>query len=380
MYEARINYTIEDNTDNNTSQYPYKDPKIVYSSMKEGYDYTMTDLRVKTEEMLEKYVEKMKEKIGDYTLYDYTFREVLYRKYYFTDIRLIVADRGEIGLEIQAKTEEALSKAWLIFKDIFDECDNELHIMFTHYYQSFGNVTSFSTEIKKEDVFADDKFVPYIDVNEMFSQFFKAKENILMFVGESGLGKSKLSALALKYMFDHPKEFDNSGFEDVVTVKSTAVLASDEFWYELMVQKPTLVIIDDLDFMLGARDEEIASGHDVQKNAFLNQFLSFSDGVIKSKTKFIITTNQDIDDIDPALLRKGRLFEIIQLRKLTRDECETIFRAECPEREMPKFEDEMLASDLSYTINSSKVQVKDYLKEKLQTRVLKVKKKKKLGL
>lgn len=375
--ETRVNLNI-DELDLNSNTYPYKKSRSIFNAIKEGYEFTMSDLRIKNKELLEKYTECLKNVLGEYKIYDYTFRDILNRRYYFNNVRLIVADRGEIGMEIQAKTEEDLSKAWKVFKEIFDETDSDLHIIFTHYHQELGNVASFDTEIKKEDVFADDKYVPYIDTTEMYSQFFKAKENILMFVGESGLGKSKLSALALKYMFDHPKEFDNSGFEEVVSVKSTVVLSSDEFWHHLMIQKPKLVIIDDLDFMLGCREEEIVSGHDVQKNAFLNQFLSFSDGVIKSNTKFIITTNQDIDDIDSALLRKGRLFEIIQLRKLTRDECETIFRAECPERDIPKFEDETLASDMSYIINTSKVQVKDYLKEKLQTRSVKVKKK--LGL
>lgn len=72
--------------------------------------------------------------------------------------------------------------------------------------------------------------------------------------------------------------------------------------------------------MLTKRDAEVTSSDDAIKNTFLNQFLSFTDGVEKHKTKFIITTNQKYNDIDTALLRKGRLFDILELRQLDQKE------------------------------------------------------------
>lgn len=376
--EANLNYNIDHN--DSSSGLPWKVWRNVYNSVKDGFCYNLPDLRIIEDEDIETIISKAKKFFGEPKFYDYSLRDEKHFRYTFETVRFEFSNAQELALEISAKNEDDLYTAWKIFKEVFENRKDKLRVSLNHFYVDFGQITSFLSDIEEKDIGAEPKYTPYIDIDEMFSQFFKGRENILMFVGPSGLGKSKLSSLAIKYMFEHPEEFDKSGYEEVVTVKSTQVLASDEFWHNLQVIKPRLVIIDDLDFMLGARDEEITSGHDVQKNAFMNQFLSFSDGIIKSNTKFIITTNQDIDDIDSALLRKGRLFEIIQLRPLTKDECEKIFKEECPDKPVPEFKDETLASDLAYIINSSKVVVKDYLKEKLQTRVLKIKKKKKISL
>lgn len=376
--ETNLNYNIDHN--DASSGLPWKIWRNVYNTVKDGFSYNLPDLRIMDEKDIEIIINKSKEIFGEPKFYDYSLRDDKHFKYVFETVQFEFSNAQESALEISAKNEDDLYKAWKIFKEVFEGHKSELRVTLNHFYLDMGQITSFISDIEEEDISAEGKYAPYIDIDEMFSQFFKGRENILMFVGPSGLGKSKLSSLAIKYMFEHPDEFDKSGYEEVVTVKSTQVLASDEFWHHLQVIKPKLVLIDDLDFMLGARDEEITNGHDLQKNAFMNQFLSFSDGIIKSNTKFIITTNQDIDDIDSALLRKGRLFEIIQLRPLTKDECEKIFKEECPDKPVPEFADETLASDLSYIINSSKLVVKDYLKEKLQTRVLKVKKKRKLGL
>ena len=95
---------------------------------------------------------------------------------------------------------------------------------------------------------------------------------------------------------------------------------------------------------------------DAKKNAFLNQLLSFTDGVQKNKTKFIITTNQHFDDVDTALLRKGRLFDILEFRKLTNSEALKIWlEQELKEEEFNKlFTDDVLQSDLGSEISKRK--------------------------
>jgi SpoVK/Ycf46/Vps4 family AAA+-type ATPase len=114
-------------------------------------------------------------------------------------------------------------------------------------------------------------------------------------------------------------------FINIVFVKSTDVLVLDNFWRSLEQFQADIVIIDDLDYMLTKRDSEVMSADDAKKNLFLNQFLTFTDGVEKYKTKFIITTNQRFDEIDSAILRKGRLFDILELRKLDKAEAQAIW-------------------------------------------------------
>ena len=132
-----------------------------------------------------------------------------------------------------------------------------------------------------------------------------------------------------------------------------------------------LLDLDDLDYMLTKRDSEVMTNDDAKKNAFLNQLLSFTDGVQKNKTKFIITTNQHFEDVDTALLRKGRLFDILEFRKLKNDEALTIWLSEdLKEEEFRKiFSDDVSQADLGSEIAKRKNKrikntISSYLKEK----------------
>ena len=191
-------------------------------------------------------------------------------------------------------------------------------------------------QMKVDDLrYISKDYYPYIDTGMMFDQFFTGSENIFLIVGEPGLGKSKMSTLAIRHACDNPdklpydKMANSPGLEEqfinIVYVKSVDVLVNDMFWRKIEADMIDIVVIDDLDYMLTRRDGEVLSADDIRKNTFLNQFLSFTDGVVKSRTKFIITTNQSFDGIDSALLRKGRLFDIIELRRLRRDEALVIW-------------------------------------------------------
>ena len=148
------------------------------------------------------------------------------------------------------------------------------------------------------------------------------------------------------------------------------MLAMDEFWRNIQKELPDFVILDDLDYMLTKRESEVMTSDDAKKNAFLNQLLSFTDGVQKNRTKFIITTNQHFDDVDSALLRKGRLFDVLEFRKLTNSEALAIWLSQDLKSEdfHNLFQDDVLQSDLGSEIAKRKNKriantISSYLKE-----------------
>lgn len=53
--------------------------------------------------------------------------------------------------------------------------------------------------------------------------------------------------------------------------------------------------------------------------------MSYTDGLLSRKDKIIITTNQAIDTIDPALLRPGRCFDVLQLNPLSVEQAKEIW-------------------------------------------------------
>lgn len=123
-----------------------------------------------------------------------------------------------------------------------------------------------------------------------------------------------------------PNSLNTSQYILTVSCKNNDVLADDGFWKFLEKNKPDFCIVDDLDYMLTRRDAETYSFDERNRNRFLSNLLSFTDGIQKNYTKFIFTTNQSFDDIDSAVLRKGRLFDVLELRELTNEEALEVWK------------------------------------------------------
>jgi len=214
-----------------------------------------------------------------------------------------------------------------------------------------------------EDISTD--FYPDFKSTDMFfEEFLKAKENIVVIAGKSGIGKSKFATLALKYAIEHGEEFsdDDDYYEEdgninVAYVKNEKILALDTFWIDLRKFDYNFVILDDLDFFLSPRNQVVNSEIEELKNQFVSHFLSFSDGLLPNKTKFIITTNRDIDSIDEALLREGRMFGVFSFSELTYDQAKEIWiKNELNEEDFEKefSEEKVLQSKLGSKIHSYK--------------------------
>lgn len=309
---------------------------LFQQNIDDGFIYPLIDINFKTTEF-ENFINDVK-LIDNFEFFDYSkgknnISKVFKGKFY----RIIVSGNLlDLNADIYAISEYKCKSIWdLYLKNI--KFINSTDIYMTSYYFANNSLCNNTREIKIENLdYITNKYYPYLKTDVMFDQFFTGADNILLCVGKPGVGKSKLATYALKYASEnteklpYDKTFENphldNQFINVVTVKSPDVISSDQFWRELENDQCDFVLIDDLDYMLTKRDAEVTSSDDQQKNAFLNQILSFTDGIEKYKTKFIITTNQTYDCIDPALLRKGRLFDILELRELSSKEALNVWK------------------------------------------------------
>jgi len=185
------------------------------------------------------------------------------------------------------------------------------------------------------------EFYPYIDVDKMFKTFLQSDESILIVTSKPGLGKSKLVNVFLRFLLENDTLVSKKEAENISVyyVKNEAVLAVDEFWNTMMDSLPDVVVLDDIEFFLTHRSANVASELDNQKNKFISNLLSTTDGVFDKtkKTKFIITTNLSVDELDTALLRKGRMFDILKLRTLTFDEAKHVWDAYALEQSFEQY-------------------------------------------
>lgn len=180
---------------------------------------------------------------------------------------------------------------------------------------------------------------PYLDVTSMIKAFLGGHENLFLLYGDPGVGKTCL----MKILLRETAMLTKSGFH-AIYVKDKEVLHRPEFWAQLSGMSrattilapedledldiggeddsPTLgqssdsciyLILDDLDNELGARTKE-------KDNFIVSQMLSFADGLFENHLKIIITSNQALEDIDKAIIRPGRCFDVMHLRALTYQE------------------------------------------------------------
>lgn len=384
----------------NSAELGIDDAISVQNDVVSGYIHAIPELFLETSNYY-KFINDIESFYSNVVKFDYS-RSPNNMLFKFVHEKFKIYAKGNsknIVLSVCCKTEETNHKIFEFFTK-YDSVEYETEMFLNSYYMNGNNIGESSKEYKYDDLkYLSKSYYPYLDTNLMFDQFFTGAENILLVVGKPGIGKSKLSSLALKYAFENPDKIPYDKMENnsnldyqyiiVAYVKSTTVLANDNFWQILQDNNPDFVIIDDLDYMLTKRDSEVTSGEDVIKNQFLNHFLSFTDGFEKHKCKFIITTNQTYSDIDTALLRKGRLFDILELRELTNSEALNVWlEYDLKEQDFHKlFTDEyILPADIGSEINKrlnkriNENALRSYIKEPGISKVQRAKKRKKISL
>lgn len=266
--------------------------------------------------------------------------------------------KGDCEISIYAQTLEAIH---LIYNTLFEKAvrdfikKNEVIISFTDFILAGGQVQESSKRLKKETYnYISEKYYPFIKMDEFINEFLTRQENILVLTGETGTGKTKFSSLILKYSIDNYNliedslKLNNSYDEDeaeaedeygdregsidekekeikVGYLKNEDILAMDSFWSILKNKRFDFIILDDIDYMLLPRTREVDSTIDINRSKFISQLLSYTDGMIPNSTKFIITSNKSDKEIDQALMRPGRMFDILSFRPLNQEEALNIW-------------------------------------------------------
>lgn len=173
------------------------------------------------------------------------------------------------------------------------------------YYDSKMNYVDISVDLSKQPV---QEMYPFLKepLSDYYDRYLKSSASILFLVGPPGTGKTSL----IKGLLSH------SGGDAVVSY-NMSLLSDDSLFANFIGGDKQFMILEDSDTYIQPRTEG---------NSMIHRFLNVADGLISVKNKkLIFSTNlESITDIDPALIRKGRCFDILKFDYLNYDQAKKL--------------------------------------------------------
>ena len=139
-----------------------------------------------------------------------------------------------------------------------------------------------------------------------YNRYLESSANILLLIGPPGTGKTTFIRGLLA--------MTNSS---AIVSYDSQILEKDSFFARFIEGDETIMVLEDSDAFLKSRSDG---------NTMMHRFLNVGDGLVTTKgKKMIFSTNlPSIRDIDSALVRPGRCFDIITFDTLKQEEAELL--------------------------------------------------------
>jgi len=187
------------------------------------------------------------------------------------------------------------------FKGIINVAEEEPVV---HWFHKEGSSFAQESFPLKNNNMPIDEMYPFIKdgLTDYYDRYMKSSASILLLIGPPGCGKTTFLRGLLHYTSS-----------DSMMTYDELLLQDDHFFIRFIKSDDLFLIIEDADTMIRPRDEG---------NKLVARFLNLSDGIMDIQNKKIVfTTNLDsLANVDPALTREGRCFDVLHFRHLNFDE------------------------------------------------------------
>lgn len=194
--------------------------------------------------------------------------------------------------------EEFTKKSVSIIKNAFD--------VVTSYIEWVYNGDGSSVNIPlNQDRLPVEEMYPFLNGETLasyYDRYLESSANILLLIGPPGTGKTTFIRGLLAY----------SQLSAIVTYDAT-ILEKDGLFARFIEDDANVMVLEDSDTFLKSRSDG---------NTMMHRFLNVGDGLVTTKgKKMVFSTNlPSVRDIDSALVRPGRCFDVVIFTELTEDE------------------------------------------------------------
>ena len=182
-------------------------------------------------------------------------------------------------------------------------------------YSSDGN--SVNVPLNRERLPCEEMY-PFLNgesLGDYYDRYMQSNANILLLIGPPGTGKTTF----IRGLLAHRNA-------SAIVTYDAGILEKDGFFARFIEDDAEIMVLEDSDAFLKSRSDG---------NTMMHRFLNVGDGLVTTKgKKMIFSTNlPSIRDIDSALVRPGRCFDILTFAPLEVSEAQAL--ADALEVELP---------------------------------------------
>ncbi len=214
----------------------------------------------------------------------------------------VVYGRNKIDVEISG-SPNCLQK-WV---DVFDGKFKKAESLIEWVYNSRGDEITvplnYRPAIRAAYPWIDSS---YASLSDYIDEYINSTSSVLILIGPPGTGKTTFI-----------KNLIHRSNSNAKVTYDPKIMMDDSFFAGFIDDDSRFLIMEDADEFLQSR---------VDGNTMMHKFLNVSDGLISAADKkMVFSTNlPNVSDIDEALMRPGRCFDVVQFRPLTRAEATAV--------------------------------------------------------